>query len=193
MVNLAAALEAAVLATRALFQNCEAGRAALKRPCERGSAASDMALARAFTRLVVKWGDADQGRDLFAADFSELGQENDKGQGGADTDAIDADDQLEAAGEIVVFAHGGLQSHQLGVAAALQSLDVAIDLIEDPLVDKVLATVLRRAMSNSISSMKSSARRVRQPGSAVHADHRVAVHSAMRAASMRSFFARRNL
>jgi len=143
VVNLAAALETAVLVDEGFVPELRSRPCGIEEgPTNAAAAASDMALAGAFTGLVVKGGDADQGRDLFAADFSEFGQEDDKGQGSADTDAIDAGDQLEAAGEIVVFAHGGLQSYQLGVAAALLGLDVAIDLIEDPLVDKVLATGL---------------------------------------------------
>src|SRR6185436_10997085 len=143
VVNLAAALETAVLGNEGFVPELRSRPCGIEEgPTNAAAAASDMALAGAFTGLVVKGGDADQGRDLFAADFSEFGQEDDKGQGSADTDAIDAGDQLEAAGEIVVFAQGGLQSQQLGVAAALLGLDVAIDLIEDPFVDKVLATGL---------------------------------------------------
>ena len=61
---------------------------------------------------------------------------------GAHADAVDAGDQLEPPGEIVVLAHGGLQASQLGFMASLQSLDVALDLLEDTLVGEVLTTGL---------------------------------------------------
>src|SRR4051812_2191701 len=143
LVGLASTREAAVVSNQRTVPALGCGQRGIEEsPADAAATAIDVALAGAFSRVVVKGGDANQGRDTFAADLAELGQQDDKGQGGADADAVDAFDQLEPRSEIVLLAHRGLQADQLSLAAPFASLDVTIDLLEDPLVGKALATAL---------------------------------------------------
>jgi hypothetical protein len=81
-------------------------------------------LSLVFSAVVVEGRKSGECRCLFAADPSEFRHANDECQRSALADAGNAEDEVEALGEIVMIAQGLGDTRQLGDAARLQPLDV---------------------------------------------------------------------
>jgi hypothetical protein len=85
-----------------------------------------------FSTVVVKRREASQSYSLLAADAAEFGHADDEGECGALAQAGNAEDEIEAAGEIVMAAQRGDDAQQFARASRLQSRDVGHDHAPQP-------------------------------------------------------------
>src|SRR5262245_47034053 len=97
-----------------------------------------MAFAFVLATVVVEGRKSGEGSDLLAADAAELRHPDDERHGRPLADARNAEDEIEAAGEVIVIAQGLDDAPLLGGAAGLQPGDVANDDALQPWVVDVL-------------------------------------------------------
>src|SRR6185503_21066378 len=81
-----------------------------------------------LSRLIIEGGEAGQARSLLAAQGTELGHADDEGKCGALADALDAGEEFQPEGEILVLAQALEEASDLGIAACGQALDLGFEL-----------------------------------------------------------------
>src|SRR5580704_7484904 len=86
----------------------------------------DVPRGRLVATILVVGRKAGQRRDLLAADPADLGHAHQNGDGGAQRDAVNAGNQIEALGEVAVSADRGDQVLELLLEKPAQSLDLVI-------------------------------------------------------------------
>ena len=89
--------------------------------------AGDVALALVRSTVVVERGKPGERRCFFAADSAKFGHADDERERGALADARNAQDEIEAPGEIVMGAQLPDDAPHLGRASRLQPCDVGHD------------------------------------------------------------------
>ena len=89
------------------------------------SAAGDASLSAIMAAIAIEWGEACQAGDLGSVQATEFGHEDDEGEGGAPTDALDAFDERHALGEVGNGADSLAEQEQFGLHAPGQPVGFA--------------------------------------------------------------------
>jgi len=152
------------------------------------SSAGDVALAVVVAGVVVIGCEAGESGGFLAGEGADLWHADEDGDGGAQADARDAFDEIEALGEVWVLAEIGDEAGELPLELLFEAADLEIPVAEDGVVAAGGASGLQPG--DILGDLLDQGEMLGPGGAWMSSASQSAVQAAIRVASMRSFLAR---